>query len=389
MKTFLSVLSIIAILFISVSGVLLRSVPVYAQPQDSVEEIPYEVVNPDGLPKWRTIKNVNGKLYAYIVFLFMDNQHFINQIQEGTIPNNVIPTDDFKQRVYNSYLQSVKGTSVYPIAAMMLDLYSNPSHFTQKDIEEIEHSLEGKNIVLKIVLNEGKPAGMKNQPKISLTATERPTLGYCIYGRKTLIKIKHPLFETNEKIYNIQPFIYYDEFSTSNSTFYFDMIYINPEEVDTDYLIARNVLQNRPIERSLMFVGANVNENIRASLKLSFKNPQSAKQELWRMFAVHEITHKILNNHYGFYDQVIGEEMALSSSVYANPRLGLAVMFSYLDYTAMNPHRIAALNYIRFLSHESGNKKIVEDPSQIRMLSDQEILRLTKLHFNMLRRMLK
>jgi hypothetical protein len=389
MKTFLSVLSIIAILFISVSGVLLRSVHVYAQPQDSVEEIPYEVVNPDGLPKWRTIKNVNGKLYAYIVFLFMDNQHFINQIQEGTIPNNVIPTDDFKLRVYTNYLQSVKGTSVYQIAAMMLDLYSNPSHFSQKDIEEIEHSLESKNIVLKIVLNESKPSGMKNQPKISLTTAERPTLGYCIYGRKTLIKIKHPLFETNEKIYNIQPFIYYDEFSTSNSTFYFDMIYINPEEVDTDYLIARNVLQNRPIERSLMFVGANVNENIRASLKLSFKNPQSAKQEIWRMFAVHEITHKILNNHYGFYDQVIGEEMALSSSVYANPRLGLAVMFSYLDYTAMNPHRIAALNYIRFLSHESGNKKIVEDPSQIRMLSDQEILRLTKLHFNMLRRMLK
>lgn len=374
---------------LSLSGVLIQGTPVYPQSGESVEEIPYEVVNPEGISKWRTIKNINGKLYAYIVFLYMDNQHFINQIQEGTIPNNVIPTDDFKIRVYNNYLQSIKGTAVSPIASVMLDLYSNQSHFTQKDIEEIEHSLEAKNIVLKIIQNENPPSSMKNQPKMSLSNIGRPSLGYCIYGRKTLIKIKHPLFETNEKIYNIQPFIYYDEFSTSNSTFYFDMIYINPEEVDTDYAIARNVIQNKPVERSLMFVGANVNENIRSCLKLSFKNSQSVKQELWKMFAVHEITHKILNNHYSFYDQVIGEEMALSSSVYANPRLGLAVMFSYLDYTAMNPHRIAALNYIRFLSHESGNKKLAEDPSLIRSISDQEILRLTKAHFNMLKRMLK
>jgi hypothetical protein len=375
--------------FLSLSGVLLQGTPAYPQVGESVEEIPYEVVNPEGIPKWRTIKNINGKLYAYIVFLYMDNQHFINQIQEGTIPNNVIPTDEFKLRVYNNYLQSVKGSSVFQIASVMLDLYSNQSHFLPKDIEEIEHSLEGKNIVLKIILNDSKPSSMKNQPKMSLSNTERPSLGYCIYGRKTLIKIKHPLFETNEKIYNIQPFIYYDEFATSNSTFYFDMIYINPEEVDTDYAIARNVLQNKPIERSLMFVGANVNENIRYSLKLAFKNTQAVKQEIWRMFAVHEITHKILNNHYAFYDQVIGEEMALSSSIYVNPRLGLAVMFSYLDYTAMNPHRIAALNYLRFLSHESGNKKLGEDPSLVRTMSDQEILRVTKIHFNMLKRMLK
>ena len=107
------------------------------------------------------------------------------------------------------------------------------------------------------------------------------------------------------------------------------------------------------------------------------------------MFEIHEITHKVLNNHYSFYDQVIGEEMALSSTIYANPYLGLAVLYSYLDYNAMNPHRIAALNYLRFMAQETSNKKIVDDPSLVKTLPDQEIVRLTKLHFLSLKKILK
>jgi hypothetical protein len=365
-----------------------EDVLIFAQPGDSGEDIPAEVISSDGIPKIGTIRSVNGKLYAYIVFLFMDNQHFINQIQEGTVPNNIIPTDDFKIRIYNSYLQSVKNGPVYSIASIMMDVYSNYSHFSQKDIEDIEHALEAKDIVLKIVPYENKTVSTKSVVRQQISPG-KPTLGYCIYGKKTLIRIKHPLFEFNEKIYNIQPYIYYDEFSTSNSTFYFDMIYINPEEVDTDQVIARSVIMNRPIDKSLMFVGATVSDNIKACLKQSFKSPQTVKREIWRMFAIHEITHKILNNHYSFYDQVIGEEMALSSSIYANPRLGLAVMYSYLDYNAMNPHRIAALNYLRFLSQETSNRKMMEDPSLVRNLSDQEIMRLTKIHFMLLKRILK
>jgi hypothetical protein len=363
-------------------------ISIFAQPGDSGEDIPPEVISSEGIPKIGTIRSVNGKLYAYIVFLFMDNQHFINQIQEGTVPNNIIPTDDFKIRIYNSYLQSVKNSQVYSIASIMMDVYINYSHFSPKDIEDIEHALETKDIVLKIVPFENKTTSTKSVVRQQISPG-KPTLGYCIYGKKTLIRIKHPLFEFNEKIYNIQPYIYYDEFSTSNSTFYFDMIYINPEEVDTDQAIAKSVILNRPIDKSLMFVGATVSDNIKACLKQSFKSPLTVKREIWRMFAIHEITHKILNNHYSFYDQVIGEEMALSSSIYANPRLGLAVMYSYLDYNAMNPHRIAALNYLRFLSQETSNRKIMEDSSIVRSLSDQEIMRLTKIHFNMLKRILK
>jgi hypothetical protein len=350
------------------------------------DDIPLDF--PDSSSKPLTIRNTNGKLYAYIVFLFMDNQHFVNMIQEGSIPNNVALTDDFKIKAYKNYLASIKTSPFSPIATSMLDIYTNFSHFTQKDIEDIERALENKNIVLKIIPYENKTPHGKSPAKMQFLSG-RPTLGYCIYGQKTPIKIKHPLFEFDEKIYNIQPFIYYDEFATSNSTFYFDMIYINPEEVQTDYIIARNVLQNRAIDKSLMFVGANINDDIKGCLRKSFPNPQTVRQEIWKMFVIHEMTHKILNNHYNFYDQVIGEEMALSSTIYTNPNLGLAVMYSYLDYNAMNPHRIAALNYLRFVAQETSNKKIADDPSLVRHLSDQEIQRLTKLHFNSLRRILK
>lgn len=351
-----------------------------------VDEIPFDF--PDSSSKPVTIRNSNGKLYAYIVFLFMDNQHFVNMIQEGSIPNNIALTDDFKTKAYKNYLASIKTSPFNQIATSMLDVYTNYSRFTQKDIEEIERTLENKNIVLKIIPYDNKPLQSKSSTQQQILSG-RPTLGYCIYGQKTPIKIKHPLFDFDEKIYNIQPFIYYDEFATSNSTFYFDMIYINPEEVQTDYLIARNVLQNKPIDKSLMFVGATINDDIKGCLKKSFPNPQTIRQEIWKMFVIHELTHKVLNNHYNFYDQVIGEEMALSSTIYANPDLGLAVMYSYLDYNAMNPHRIAALNYLRFVAQETSNKKIADDPSLIRHLSEQEVQRLTKLHFNSLKRILK
>ncbi len=62
------------------------------------------------------------------------------------------------------------------------------------------------------------------------------------------------MFNTSERFYNILPFIYYDEFSTSNSKFYFDMIYINPEEVQNDYVIARRVLTGENVD-SMFFVG--------------------------------------------------------------------------------------------------------------------------------------
>ena len=321
------------------------------------------------------IRNPDGMLYAYIVLLFNDNPHFVNLIQEGSIPaSKFMQPGDFNIREYRNYLNSVKTQPIYTIAAAMYDVYMNPVRYTKKDLEEIERALEARKVILRFSANH--------------TAAGRASIDYCIYGMRSSVSIKHPLFEVNEKIFNIRPLIYYDEFSTSNSTFYFDMIYINPDEVKMDYQITRNILLNKNVDM-MFFVGSRVSDDIKACLKKAFSNSNNIRDEIWRMFVIHEITHKILDNHYNFYDQVIGEEMALTSTIYANPYLGLAVMYSYIDYNSMNPHRIAALNYLRFVAQETSNKKIVDDPSQIKNLPEQEILRVTKLHFLSLKKVLK
>jgi hypothetical protein len=322
----------------------------------------------------RRIRSTEGMLYAHIVLLFNENPHFVNLIQEDSIPLKAMQNEDFHVRAYNNYLASIKTLPAAPLAATMLDAYLNPSKYSKKDIRDLELSLEPHNIILRFA-EARTPAG-------------RASLDYCIFGKRSLVTIKHPLFEINERIYNIQPLIYYDEFSTSNSTFYFDMIYINPDEVLNDYTISKNILLNKNVE-SMFFVGARISDDIKTCLKKAFSKNSDIRAEIWKMFEIHEITHKVLNIHYNFYDQVIGEEMALSSTIYANPFLGLAVMYSYLDYNSMNPHRIAALNYLRFIAQETSNKKIIDDPSLIKTLSDQEIIRLTKLHFLSIKKVLK
>jgi hypothetical protein len=320
------------------------------------------------------IRNTNGKLYAYIQLLYMENQHFVNMIQEDSIPHKLMQTENFNVRAYRNYLSSIKSLQIFSVASSMLDLYLSPSRFSRREVSELERALESRNIILRVSANQ--------------TSAGRSMLDYCILGQRSLVNIKHPLFEVNEKIYNIRPLIYYDEFSTSNSTFYFDMIYINPEEVQNDFIIANNVLHNKNVD-TMFFVGARITEDTKACLRKAFVNAPDIKVEIWKMFEIHELTHKILNNHYNFFDQVVGEEMALSSTIYANPYLGLAVLYSYLDYNATNPHRIAALNYLRFVALETSNRKIIDDPSQVRLLAEQEILRLTKLHFISLKRVLK
>lgn len=320
------------------------------------------------------IRNADGKFYAYIVLLFNENPHFVNLIQEDSVPLKQMQTEGFNIRFYRNYLLSVKSLPVYPLAALMFDIYLEPLKHQKKDINNAEKALEAHNVILRV----------SSIP----TPDGRGSLDYCIYGQRSLVNIKHPLFEINEKIYNIRPLIYYDEFSTSNSTFYFDMIYINPDEVQNDYTIARNILYNRNVDQQF-FVGARISDEIKTCLKKAFTNQTNIRLEIWRMFEIHELTHKILNNHYNFFDQVTGEEVALSSTIYANPYLGLAVLFSYLDYNAMNPHRIAALNFLKFIALETSNKKFIETPSLLTGIPEQEILRLTKLHFTSIQKNLK
>lgn len=107
------------------------------------------------------------------------------------------------------------------------------------------------------------------------------------------------------------------------------------------------------------------------------------------MFEIHELTHKILNNSFNYFDQVTGEELALSSTIYANVYLGLSVLYSYMDYNITNPHRIAAVNFIKYIALESGKKEVVDNPSLLKNIPPAEMQRLSKSHFQTLLRSMK
>lgn len=314
-----------------------------------------------------SIKTVNGKLYAYTVLLFNENPHFVNIIQKDTIPMKVIGNEGFNVREYSLYLDSLHDQNLKSIARTLYEMYLEPSKFTDKQLEALENQLVSRNIVLKFSRDKN-------------TGADRLLLDYCIYGRKVPLNISHPLIDIKEKIFNIQPFIYYDEFSTSNSTFYYDMIYINPEEVTNDVLIARKVLNGENVS-TMFFVGSKVTDNIRYCLTKAFTSKSRIRDEIFRMFVIHELTHKAMNNLYNNYDQVLGEEMALSATISANPYLGLAVLYAYLNYNSVNPHRVAAVNMIKYMSEKHSKPEIMTKPGLIKNLQQAELKKLSKDHF--------
>jgi hypothetical protein len=63
-------------------------------------------------------------------------------------------------------------------------------------------------------------------------------------------------------------------------------------------------------------------------------------------------------------------------------------MYSYLDYNSVNPHRIAALNYIRFIAQQSGDRRLIDNPSLVKDLPTNRLLQLTRDHFFALKRVL-
>ena len=315
-----------------------------------------------------SIKTVNGKFYAYIVLLFNENPHFVNLIQKGTVSLKDIGVEGFQVKAYRSYLSAIQDTRLHEEGELILKIFLEPGQYNDLFLRQVENNLSRRNIILKFY-REGYYRGA------------RITFDYCIYGERIKIDIKHPLFESNDEMYYIKPFIYYDEFSTSNSTFYYDMIYISPEEVNNDYIIAKNVISGKDV-KSMFFVGSKVTDDIKYCLQMAFKdNSSSIRNDIWKMFVIHELTHKIIDNRFNNYDQITGEEISLSSTIYSNPYLGLSVMYSYLNYGKMNPHRMAAMNYISFIAEASGNRELVNHTGNIKNIPADRLKKYTKSHF--------
>lgn len=367
MKSFKSYINIRAFFYVLILSLIIPhynlSAEMFRNDLQSLPEYKYRYSNVG-------IKTVNGKFYAHVVLLFNANPHFVNIIQKGTISIKEIGSDGFHVKGYRNYLNSIQDRTHYDEAALLLKLYNEPDNFNDNDLNEIAESLAKRNIILKF-----RKEGNYRMAMV--------TLDYCIYGEKVKIDVRHPFLDYKEIFFCIKPFIYYDEFYTSNSTFYYDMIYINPEEVENDYIIARDVLRGQEI-RSMFFVGSRVNEDIKSSLVKAFTGSSVSsviKNEIWKMFVIHELTHKLLDNHFDYNDQVTGEELALSSTIYLNPFLGIAVMYSYLSYSNDNPHRIAALNFVTYVADTLEKKEYLDNPGLIRSLAHDKLRDIARGHF--------
>ncbi len=317
------------------------------------------------------IRNVNGKFYAYIVLLFSENPHFVNIIEKDSIPLKLIGNEGFHVNAYKKYTRTVSSTHIRSLAAGLLAVYLEPTKVTEEELRDYENKLESYNIILRFSRDRN-------------VRMNKIVLDYCIYGKRSEITIKHPLMQQKERIYNIQPYIYYDEISTSNSTFYYDMIYINMEEVMNDTVIARKVMNNENVGQ-MFFVGSRVTEDIKYSLKRYFSTyGNDIRKHIWEMFVVHELTHKLVNNQYNYFDQVNGEELSLMSTIYDKPYLGLSVLYAYLNYNSINPHRIAVLRFLKFTSEKTGRKDIYDNPGLLKHMTETELRQLALDYFNLI-----
>ncbi|MFW6366429.1 MAG: hypothetical protein ACOC2H_08155, partial [Spirochaetota bacterium] len=299
------------------------------------------------------LSSKKGILYAHLVLLFNRNPHFLNVIHNRDYSGSDTETYD---DIFRRYVGSLDKGGLRRVAEELLLLYDSPSSFSPERIRALEQSLESYTIIAKFVMQE---LGYD--------------LDYCIYGKRTRIELRHPFLLSSHVIYNIQPIIHYDEFYSSNSTFYHDLIYIDINEVQNDADIIKKILHGRSTSGSY-YVGANVNDNMKVCLKKAFKAEEDVESEIRRIFIIHEMTHKILNNRFNYYNRIVEEELAIASTIYANPYLGLSVCYSYLNYPYVHsPHRIAALKFLRFVAEDTGDSSYLYSPSRIKSLSADQL----------------
>ena len=95
------------------------------------------------------IRTPNGKLYAYVVLLFNENPHFVNMIQEHSIPVEKMQKDGFHIAEYRNYLKNLREPATYRIAEQLLAASLQPRKYTDKILDSLRDALEKRNIILR------------------------------------------------------------------------------------------------------------------------------------------------------------------------------------------------------------------------------------------------
>jgi hypothetical protein len=59
-------------------------------------------------------------------------------------------------------------------------------------------------------------------------------------------------------------------------------------------------------------------------------------------------------------------------------------MYAYLNYNFINPHRIAVIQFLKFVATKVDNKEILDNPSLLKNFSEAEIKEISKEYFNLI-----
>jgi hypothetical protein len=337
--------------------ILLIVIPLFAETTQSSQNVsPFTKMDYQAM-----LSTPDGFLYSYIVLIFSNNPHFLN----------IINNDDFSSldnsdylHLFEKYKAEIRDEKLNILLNSVYTLAVHPEKMTNLEINEIERKLEEHKIIAKFVREENTYI-----------------LDYCIFGKRKKITIQHPFLISKHDIYTIEPLIQYDEFFSSNSTFYHDLIYIDDYEVENDSHILNVILEGKTPE-DLYYVGAKITDDIKTCTKKSFPSGGDTKHSLKRIFIIHELTHKIINTRYGYYNSIVEEELAIASTIYDNPYLGLSVVYSYLNYNyTHSPHRIAALKFLRFTAEDTDDTSFLYNPSKLKMLSADQLRYLAYRYF--------
>ena len=307
----------------------------------------------------------NFKLYAHMMLLYNENVHFVNKIETEKISANELFEDEaVNHSRYIKYMNSIKDAKLKSLADKLLHIYKNINDNNAENLTTVEKSLEKENILTKFVIENG---------------SNRVSVDYIFYGKREKLTVKSPFFKDSDDCYNIIPFIRYDEFSTTNTTFHKNHIFIKNDEMIYDYKTLMDILSGK--NSISTFLGVPIDNNIKKAVSKAYSEKNCTFKDIRRLTEILLITMKLGTDKLQITKTELNRACGISAVINDSPYEGLIILFAYLQYNKKTEYSIAAKNFIKFASEKTGNMSISDDPSLLITLEKNELKSIANEYF--------
>ncbi len=329
----------------------------------------YKAVYPQTVTKYGNLFSANGKLYSYIFMLINENPYFVNIITNNSVSTGSM-NEGFEVELYRKYVETISDKKLKGLAQQIFHIYNNPPGNSTTLLANIEKLLLQYDIIAKLTIGkwyDGRP---------------RLISDYMIFGVKEKIQVKHPFFSDTSHIYSVKPKIHYDEMTSSNNTFYKDLIYIHEQDVHDDVLVINLILANNK-NYTMYLNGGLVNQDVEFWAKGAFAGGRVIEQEVRNIQTIYLLTIKLLESRYPLYDKKLVHGMAMASTIFNNPCLGMSYLHAYNSYKKDDPRYSAAQDLLKYLTANNSNENGAGE-KDIKQLKDSFIRQVVKQYFNIL-----